>query len=75
MQHLEADKENRKHRKRDMSEGWLITGSRESWKQRAKAISRGQWSAESNVRKGQVSEALEATELSNWEFIYREIEG
>ena len=50
--------------------------SGESWKQRAEAISRGQWSAESNAKE-RSSEARpgEATALSNWEFIYREIEG
>ena len=49
---------------------------RESWKQRDEAISRGKWSAESNPkeRSNEVKPG-EAAALSNWEFIYREIEG
>ena len=77
-QHLrgQTKKRTRKRRKRHVRGMAGNQPSGESWKQRAEAISRGQWSAESNAKE-RSSEARpgEATALSNWEFIYREIEG
>lgn len=66
----------KEHRKRQVREMVGDQRRRESWKQRDEAISRRQWSAESNPkeRSSEVKPG-EAAALSNWEFIYREIEG
>lgn len=66
----------KEHRRRQVREMVGDQRRRESWKQRDEAISRRQRSAESNPkeRSSEVKPG-EAAALSNWEFIYREIEG